>query len=245
MYFYAFCLVLLILGGETAKLPEQIAEHSETLLKASQTGKKIRECTCDEQGECIKEMKKQFEGCFDKCWPIVSKEGFKLVKNPEKTKECFQNKRNFVDDMLDCMQNDLNTCVKEKESKEISYVDISKFLEKGEKKLQDQADLLFETVGDEGREVIDIAFKVGHCMRSCFVEKNAGGYCYDKKGCQPLLESEDTGSSVKKCLKEVGWKKQAQDVCKCTVKAGVEEADRWCAVIETVASSKNPVPTAD
>jgi hypothetical protein len=217
------------------------------LLEEAKSGKQIRECTCDESKECMEDMTKQFQGCFSECFDKTAKnEGKKFIKDAAETKKCFTDKRLFVHKMIDCVQSDLNTCLKEKdENKKVEYVDINDLLEKGAEKLQKQVDLAFDALGTDGKEVVDIAMDVGKCMRTCFTKKNSDGYCFDKKGCQPKLESKETGSTIKNCLKSVEWTKHAHQTCECTVNSGVEEMDRWCQVIDTIASSKNPVPTAD
>lgn len=58
-------------------------------------------------------------------------------------------------------------------------------------------------------------------ISECFVEKNKDGYCFDKKGCQPLIVDKKAKSSLKVCTKVIDFKKEAGDLCECSVKAGI------------------------
>ena len=114
------------------------------------------------------------------------------------------------------------SCVKGKDGPQVDYTDINKFLDKGEQKLHKQANALTSAFGDDGKEVIDAAFKVGKCMKECFTKKNAGGYCFDKSGCQPKIEADDAPNTVQKCIRKIGVKQQAHSLCQCATKAGVQ-----------------------
>jgi|UniRef100_A0AC35GTH2 hypothetical protein len=242
MYAYLF-LGLLVIGTHAANVEKQAIQQGAKVIESAQTGKKVRECSCEEQEKCVGEMKQQIQGCFDGCWPIIEKD-FKIVKKPDTLKQCFTGKKYVVDDILECLQSDAKTCVKGKDGPQVEYTDIKLFLDKGEKKLHKQANALTTAFGDDGKEVIDAAFKVGKCMKDCFLKKNAGGFCFDKAECQPKIEADDAPNAVQKCIKQIGWKKQAHELCQCSTKAGVEGMEKYCGLIDTVAKSNAKIPTA-
>lgn len=93
-------------------------------------------------------------------------------------------------------------------------------------------------MGDSGRTLIDSALDVGSCIKDCVIQKNKGGYCFDHKGCQPLIETRQVSKSLKKCIKSVGWKQEAGELCECTVKAGVSEMGQYCNMLKTITRSE-------
>uniref|UniRef100_A0A7E4V942 DUF19 domain-containing protein n=1 Tax=Panagrellus redivivus TaxID=6233 RepID=A0A7E4V942_PANRE len=192
----------------------------------------IRECSCPEQHACIQEMKKQIDGCFDECYPLATT-GKIHVKSPQSLKACFQNKHSIANSMLDCMENSVHSCVNNMNGKKIEYTDINVFLDKSDAALHKQAKLIMKTLGKSHDGLIDVALDVGGCMKTCFKKKNVKGYCFDRKGCQSLIDTKDASKGLQKCLKAIGWKKHAQDICSCTIKAGVIEMEPYCSILNT------------
>ncbi len=42
-------------------------------MRGAQTEEKVRQCSCGEEKECVKEMKEQTLACVDPCWGTVNK----------------------------------------------------------------------------------------------------------------------------------------------------------------------------
>uniref|UniRef100_A0A7E4VJG1 DB domain-containing protein n=1 Tax=Panagrellus redivivus TaxID=6233 RepID=A0A7E4VJG1_PANRE len=227
---------VLVCQAYGANMMNSAVRQGAKILNQSKTGDMIRECSCPEQRECVAEMKKQVIGCFDECYPLATT-GKIHIKSPETLKTCFQNKNSIANSMLDCMQDSLNSCVDSKDGKQIAYTDINVLLDKSEAALKKKANIIQKTVGKSNDNLIDVAFDIGHCMKTCFQKQNAGGYCFDKKSCQPLIDSKDASKGLNKCLKAVQWKKQASDVCECTVKAGVSEMEQYCGLLNSMNSN--------
>ena len=59
-------------------------------------------------------------------------------------------------------------------------------------------------------------------MKNCFVQKNGRGSCFDRAGCNPKLEEDMAGPVIKRCARQIGWKKEAAEMCDCALSAGVQ-----------------------
>uniref|UniRef100_A0AC34QTL5 Uncharacterized protein n=1 Tax=Panagrolaimus sp. JU765 TaxID=591449 RepID=A0AC34QTL5_9BILA len=223
-------LFLVIAVSDAVKFIDQISRQGSQLLLESRNGKSIRQCSCGEQDICVKEIQAQIDECFDTCWNNVEK----VAHDPKALKHCFKQKQYIIDNLVTCVEDNLETCVSTKNGKEIPYTDISKFLTKGEKKLQTQVRNFMLTIGESAKVILETALKVGTCMKECFLRKNSEGFCFDRVGCQPLIEAKSAGRSLKKCIKNISWKKEASDVCQCMVKSGVVEMDQYCQMLRTM-----------
>lgn len=83
----------------------QMLDQGTQVLNAAKTGKEVRECNCDEQKECVTEMQQQVQQCFDGCWGKV-----KMVsKNPQELKQCYKGKENIIENMLTCVQTNMES----------------------------------------------------------------------------------------------------------------------------------------
>lgn len=71
------------------------------------------------------------------------------------------------------------SCVKDDEKKMIPHADIRELINQGETKIQESAQTFLKTMGG-GKELVDTAVSVGKCMKDCFLQKNSGGFCFDK-----------------------------------------------------------------
>uniref|UniRef100_A0A7E4UYM0 DUF19 domain-containing protein n=1 Tax=Panagrellus redivivus TaxID=6233 RepID=A0A7E4UYM0_PANRE len=223
-------LLSVIAASQAAKFVDQISRQSTQLLTASQNGQMIRQCSCEEERKCVGELKDQSFECFHECWHIVKD----VTPEVENLGSCFEVKQYIVNNMVDCMQGAMRTCVNHREGKDIPYTDISVFLNKGMETIHKQADTFLATMGGSGRHLIDTALKIGVCMKDCIIKKNSNGFCFDTANCQSLIETKEATKSLKKCIKNVGWKKEAGELCECSVKAGVKDMEQYCSMLRTM-----------
>lgn len=117
-------------------------------------------------------------------------------------------------------------------------MDINVLLNKGEKKLETQVKRFTTTLGETGKDIIQTGLKVISCMKQCFMEKNSDGYCFDKAGCQPLINASSAGKTIKTCIKHIGWKREATDICNCMVKSGLKDMEQYCQLLNTISGHK-------
>uniref|UniRef100_A0A914BYZ3 Uncharacterized protein n=1 Tax=Acrobeloides nanus TaxID=290746 RepID=A0A914BYZ3_9BILA len=188
----------------------------------------IRECNCEEQQKCVDEMKGQVQQCFDDCWG-------KVASNPEELKQCYVKKEYVVEDMLTCLQTNIESCVEGGERKMIPQADIREIINNGEQKIQSTAQIFMKTFTG-GKELLQTAVDVGSCMKDCFMQKNAKSFCFDEHKCQPLIEPREANKEIKKCLRHIEWKKEAGELCQCSEKAGVENIGDFCKMLERMGS---------
>src|SRR3954470_2075517 len=98
---------------------------------------------------------------------------------------------------------------------------VTQVISAGEEKLHTQANAFLRGLNSDGHQLLQAALKVGECLKDCFVVKNADGYCFDRERCQPKIEVNEAKRTLKKCSKEVGWKKEVVELCECAIDAGV------------------------
>uniref|UniRef100_A0A915DDA4 Uncharacterized protein n=1 Tax=Ditylenchus dipsaci TaxID=166011 RepID=A0A915DDA4_9BILA len=190
MIFYSTLLLLLGVSGSLAaqnveNVATQVAAQSTKVLAAGRNGDMIRQCSCQEQTDCVDDMKKQAVVCFQQCWETVKLDS--ITRSPDELKTCFEAKEYIIDDFLSCLGEDVNTCVKDKNGPQIPYTDVNKVISAGEKKLTSQAQKFMISLNKDGHELLQTALNVGSCIKNCFVKENSNGYCFDKSKCQPKL----------------------------------------------------------
>jgi hypothetical protein len=129
---------------------------------------------------------------------------------------------------------------KRKEDVEVPKVDINKLLTLAVDKLNKTKERLTKTLATPLKKIINSVSEFGVCVKGsafykhfkyllisdCFIEKNSDGFCFDKKDCQPLIVDKKAKSSLKTCAKIIDFKKEAGDLCECSVKAGIRY--RFC-----------------
>jgi len=216
----------------SAQVVDQVAHESTKVLNAGRDGHMIRQCSCPEQSACVEQMKKQAIQCFHTCWGTAKLDT--ITNNPAQLKTCFESKEYIIDDFLGCLGEDTQTCVADKNGPQVPYTDINKVISAGEKKLTTQANKFMASLNKDGHELLQTALTVGSCIKNCFVQENASGFCFDKTGCQPKIGAHDAKTTIKKCAKDIGWKKEAGELCDCATNAGVEKVKQYCQLLHSV-----------
>uniref|UniRef100_A0A1I7YYB0 DUF19 domain-containing protein n=1 Tax=Steinernema glaseri TaxID=37863 RepID=A0A1I7YYB0_9BILA len=224
----------------SAKFLDQLSKQGSQLISQSRIPHKTtRQCSCKENDECVAQMKEQAVDCINTCW---TKAGT-LTEKPQLLKECFIGKRYIVDQFIDCIQNKMNTCVNTDDGPLIPYTDIHQLIRLGEQKIESQVESFKKTIGGgagNGDVLIDTALDIADCVKECFVSKNANGFCFDRSNCQPLIKEDNSARrSLKYCMRTVGWKKEASELCECAVNAGVSEMSQYCAMLRTIAGARS------
>ncbi|KAI1715613.1 hypothetical protein DdX_07935 [Ditylenchus destructor] len=224
-------LSLCLAGVAISQVIEQAAEGGKQVLASAHTGKTVRQCSCEEQDSCVDEMKGQAAKCFHECWD--SADLAKVTNNTDDLKGCFEEKEYVIDEFLTCLHGDMKTCVQDKSGPQIPYTDINKVISAGEKRLGAQAKKFLQTLNTDGHDLVQTALDVGACIKKCFLKQNGAGFCFDKAKCQPKIEEQEAKKTIKKCVREVGWKKEAGEMCECAMNAGVEKVKPYCQILHT------------
>ncbi|KAI6198181.1 24 kDa secreted protein [Aphelenchoides besseyi] len=185
-----------------ADVVDKVATQAEDALNKATAGGTVRQCTCDEQHECITELEGHGLQCVDSCWSKFNK-----MKQPHARKKRATSK---------FLKSTLRSC-----------------WELLHKKLLNAEKNVSSLLSGDVKEVLDTLTEFGTCVKGCLEEKNSGGFCFDKKACQPLLDSkEEAKKAAKKCARQVNFKQHAGEVCECAKKAGVANLDKLCPLIK-------------
>uniref|UniRef100_A0A915E9B0 Uncharacterized protein n=1 Tax=Ditylenchus dipsaci TaxID=166011 RepID=A0A915E9B0_9BILA len=234
------CFCLLAAGGvaEQGAVKEMAKGTLGKAVEAAaspgtEQGQQIRECSCQESKQCLQEMNDQaiacFEGCFDKSSEVKS-----MTNQPAQFKTCFKPGERVLAQFLGCLEEDPKTCIQDKNGPMIPRRDVHKVIEEAHKKLEQEIQTFEQTLSKEGTELIKMGRSVGRCVKQCFFEKNQGGFCFDKIGCQPKVEQQSVGSTVELCSSRIDWGTQVRQVCDCSAQKGVEKVKPFCEAIKTL-----------
>lgn len=185
----------------------------------------VRQCSCNEQRECTEEMKQQAKDCTVPCFAKFST----ITERTEDLKKCFDQKGDILENFLDCFEQRVEGCVEHNHGAMITKTDISAIFRIGEKRIVHQTETMQALIAPI-RHVIDAAGEFAVCVKDCFLDKNSRGYCFDRKNCQPLVLEKKAKSSFRTCTRKMNWKREAGELCDCSVDAGVAELRQYCAM---------------
>jgi hypothetical protein len=72
-----YILFAFLLAFVRANVVKKVVEQAEDAIERSQAGEgKIRECTCDEEHDCVAELEAQGKECTETCWGNFNKASF-------------------------------------------------------------------------------------------------------------------------------------------------------------------------
>ncbi|KAI6177758.1 hypothetical protein M3Y97_00942700 [Aphelenchoides bicaudatus] len=195
---------------------------------------KIRQCTCDEQSDCVAELKLQGLDCIDNCWSKLNS----ITKKPDELRSCFNKADIILDSLIDCFEDNVDSCLADKKDVQIQKVDINKLFTLAVDKLNKTKERLTKTLATPLKKIINTVGEFGLCVKDCFADKNKDGYCFDKKECQPLIVDKKAKSSLKTCTKIIDFKKEAGDLCECSVKAGISDLNQYCPMLKLLGNKR-------
>jgi hypothetical protein len=230
-----FLLIAVPFFAYAADVIDQFARQGRELISDSEIkGEKVRQCTCEEQTECVEGMKKQALGCVESCWQRFGE----ITDHPQDLRKCFNRTDYLFDSFLTCFEHNVDACLKERSDKMIQKVNISELIRLGVERIEKTKVQLTKTLATPIRKIVDTAGTFGLCVKSCFEKKNASGFCFDKKECQPLVMDRKARKSLRRCTKQIDWKKEAGELCECSVKAGLGELQQYCPMLKLIGSRK-------
>ncbi|CAE54887.1 DUF19 domain-containing protein [Caenorhabditis elegans] len=202
-------------------------QGADILNRAKLTGQTVRQCSCSEQRVCVEEMKLQAKDCTVPCFQKFSS----ITSRPNDLKKCFDEKDNILEDFLTCFENRVEACVNDQHGPQIQKTDIRGIFKVTEKSIATQTNT-FQTMIKPIKHILDATGDFALCVKDCFLEKNKSGFCFDRKGCQPLVAETKARQSFRACTKKMHWKREAGELCECSVQAGVEELRQYCAMFK-------------
>ncbi|ULT96172.1 hypothetical protein L5515_011756 [Caenorhabditis briggsae] len=226
-----YLALLAVANASTASDPiDSISSQGADILnRAKLTGQTVRQCSCTEQRVCVEEMKIQAKDCTVPCFQKFSS----ITSRPNDLKKCFDEKDNILEDFLTCFENRVEACVADQHGPQIQKTDIRGIFKVTEKSIATQTNT-FQTMIKPIKHILDATGDFALCVKDCFLEKNKSGFCFDRKGCQPLVAETKARQSFRACTKKMHWKREAGELCECSVNAGVDsrELRQYCAMFK-------------
>ncbi|KAI6175255.1 hypothetical protein M3Y99_01978800 [Aphelenchoides fujianensis] len=228
--------VLLLPACLGLRLTDKLSKDAGEILAEAATNRTIRQCSCQEQHDCITEAKAQLLDCFHDCWHVVKS----ITNDPEALKNCATQKLPLLENFVQCMEMNMQTCHPSEQGPQISYIDYNKVIASAEGRIRKQTLKLTKSIGSNVKKLVDAVLDLGVCGKECFLKKNTGGFCFDRKGCQPKIEVSAAVKSLKKCAATVQWKKTAGETCQCAVNAGVSSLQQYCPMLGGLERTRTP-----
>uniref|UniRef100_A0AC35U5S3 DB domain-containing protein n=1 Tax=Rhabditophanes sp. KR3021 TaxID=114890 RepID=A0AC35U5S3_9BILA len=199
------------------------------VFSAIEPGVTIRQCNCKEQGECIQVIKKQVYSCSDKCFHTFRS----ITARPMDLKKCIDDKEGRINTFVKCFHEKSESCLPHDNGTMVPKHDIKKMFNIAEIQLGSHRNhLLKNSAIQPVRAIFNTSLEFAICVKNCVLEENKDGFCFDKINCQPWLTEKKTVSTIKKCVKQFDWKKEAGDLCECSLKAGVSSLQRICPMLK-------------
>ncbi|CAI5448809.1 unnamed protein product [Caenorhabditis angaria] len=232
-------LFLAFLGAfevcDAAKFMEQVSKQAIQVLHGSQRDGEVRQCVCSEMVDCYHSSKLQALDCFEGCWQQLIKQ-FKLTDNPDSLKACFDAKKPFVDQVIDCFQKKVKACAEDSASaKKVKEYDYNDMIHRVEDAVNAQVKSFLSSIGNDNvKQVVNAGTAIAQCVKTCFLEKNKNGFCFNRIGCEPLIEDKSARLAIRQCSRSVQWKKEMEQFCKCSSEAGINGLSSYCGMLNVI-----------
>ncbi|XGW26681.1 hypothetical protein V3C99_007355 [Haemonchus contortus] len=232
MMFYVILLALpVVLQADSI---DQVAKHgADVITQARIAGETVRQCSCAEQRECIEEMKAQAKECSVPCFSEFGA----ITNRPHDLRKCFDDKDELLQGFLMCLEQKVDGCVPDRNGPQIQKTSINSLLTIGEHKIVNQSATVQSIIAPI-KHIVNAAGEFAKCIKDCFLAKNANGYCFDRKDCQPLVAENKAKASFRTCTRRMNWKREAGEFCDCSVNAGVDDLKQYCSMFHLM-SKKN------
>uniref|UniRef100_A0A0N5A7N7 Uncharacterized protein n=1 Tax=Syphacia muris TaxID=451379 RepID=A0A0N5A7N7_9BILA len=211
-------------------------ESQNVLVDATIPNTYVRQCSCQEQRTCSNEMEQQAIDCLNPCWDRFNG----LTERPDQLRKCFDDKSELLQAFLTCFEHNIEGCVQNTNGPMIPKRNISEIFRLGEEAISHKAVSLSQSIPIGLKKILDAAGDFALCVKNCFLTKNQGGFCFDRYNCQPLIAEKKTKKTLRRCTKTINWKKEAGDLCKCSVNAGISDLKEYCSIFELMSRRRQP-----
>ncbi|KJH50378.1 hypothetical protein DICVIV_03458 [Dictyocaulus viviparus] len=214
--YFVFIFVSVVDAGHRL---DKITEGAMQVLDNAHLDSTIRQCSCAEDSDCVKSMQQQARQCSNQCWHIFNE----ISTQPAALYKCVASKISTLTSFISCISDRLKSCVESNQGPQIPQVDIRKMFNIGEQRLNATGTEIINSGPIASiRPIAEAVMTFGGCVKRCFVEeKNANGFCYENKRCQPLITKDNLRYALRSCLSAVDWKSNAAELCECANKAGL------------------------
>ncbi|GMR45294.1 hypothetical protein PMAYCL1PPCAC_15489, partial [Pristionchus mayeri] len=225
-------LAFIVLSRAQDEIIDELGSEGSAILSESRIkGVFVRQCSCEEQLQCTEEMKKQADSCTYPCFSHFNK----ITDKPDDLRQCFDDKLEIVDNFINCFSHRVDSCVNHQNGPMIPKTSIASIFTNGEQRLNKPPTGTLAALIAPIKHYLDAAGVFATCVKDCFIEKNRDGYCFDRLGCQPLISDAKAQASLRTCTKRMQWKRQAGEVCECSVNAGLTDLKQYCSMFKLMA----------
>ncbi|CAB3405968.1 unnamed protein product [Caenorhabditis bovis] len=235
MLLYSLLLAFIPLS-QTAKFLDQVSKQAIQVLHGSQRDGIVRQCTCNEMKDCYASSKAQALDCFETCWKQEIQH-YKITDNPTSLKACFDAKKPFVDNVIDCFQKKVKACAEDESqmNKQVREYDYNDMIKRVEDAVNAQINSFMKSIGNENvKQVVNAGKAIALCVKNCFIEKNKDGFCFNRIGCEPQIEDKNAKAAIRQCSRAVQWKKEMEQFCKCSSAAGITGLSSYCGMLNII-----------
>uniref|UniRef100_A0A1I7XKK2 Uncharacterized protein n=1 Tax=Heterorhabditis bacteriophora TaxID=37862 RepID=A0A1I7XKK2_HETBA len=152
-------------------------------------------------------------------------EGEHLTERPENLKVCFDERKNFIDNVVNCFKTKIKACAEDEEKAkgvQVKTYDYHDMIKRVEDIINDQIQSFLRSVTSSSvKQVVEAVASVARCIKTCFIEKNKEGFCFDRTGCEPNIADRNAKLAIRQCSRQISWKTEIGELCKCSSQAGV------------------------
>uniref|UniRef100_A0A915DD40 Uncharacterized protein n=1 Tax=Ditylenchus dipsaci TaxID=166011 RepID=A0A915DD40_9BILA len=173
-------------------------------------------------------------GCIDTCWDRFQE----ITSHPADLRKCFSRTDSLLEELMTCFEQNVDACLDERAETMIQKINITELFRLGVIQIEKTKTQLTKNVAGPIKKILDTAGNFGICVKDCFVGKNAHGFCFDSKDCQPLLADKKAKKSLRQCTKLIDWKKEAGELCDCSVKAGLSDLHDYCPMLRLIGGGR-------
>uniref|UniRef100_A0A914XA09 Uncharacterized protein n=1 Tax=Plectus sambesii TaxID=2011161 RepID=A0A914XA09_9BILA len=188
----------------------------------------VRQCSCEEQAQCLADLKAAGTDCVDECWSITSE----LTSKPKELRKCFSGRQGDVENVIDCFNDKMEGCVPDAKGPMIAPQSIDTIMDAAERKIRSMIDGTMKSglVGNMD-QVVSVAEKYAKCAKQCILKKTADGICLKKYKCEPMMPNEAKAKTLLNKCARFDFKKEGGPLCQCALNAGVKELSSYCSVL--------------
>ncbi|VDL83286.1 unnamed protein product, partial [Nippostrongylus brasiliensis] len=197
----------------------------DVITQARIAGQTVRQCSCAEQRECSDEMKAQAKECAGPCFSAFGT----ITNRPNDLKKCFDDKDDILQGFLTCFEQKVEGCVPDHNGPQIPKTNILTLFSIGENRIVNSTAAVQSIIAPI-KHIVGAAGEFAKCIKDCFLARNANGFCFDRKKCQPLVAEHKAKASFRTCTRRMNWKREAGEFCDCSVDAGVTDLRQYCSM---------------
>ncbi|VIO92797.1 Uncharacterized protein BM_BM10265 [Brugia malayi] len=198
-------------------------------MQSTLTNETIRECWCEEEDICMKDVELKLQKCLDRCW---ARDATKVTLRPDDLRQCFIQQKPIVDHLVTCVKSNMKCCADSKYGPQIPKQDIGKIINlTGEKLEEAESKIITNPTLQPIQKVLDAVIEIGKCVKDCAMEGDGLEECFESYTCQPCVHVNRMQGTVRRCFKHVDWRRAVGELCNCTVESGVSGLKNFCPLL--------------